>query len=260
MTTNGSGPGSRCAALPVVAGAGLLLAAGPVAAGEAAEGRTLAEWYALGGWVMHGLVAVSVLAVAVVLERAWSLRSGAVLPPALARALREVWDPRRPERARELCEASRSSLARLVRTGIGALERGVEHPLDHVSAVAEAESLQLRRNLPLLAALANLATMLGLLGTVLGMISAFDLIAELGTGDARVVARGIFEALVTTAAGLSVGIAALACHAFLRRRVDRLLLGLEEIVNELLDRPALAASEPRTPAPRAALAAAPQQS
>lgn len=232
-------------------GTGALLLAPALAGAETsatATNRTLAEWYALGGWVMHGLVGVSVLALAVILERLWSLRAGAVAPPRLVRGLREAWDPTRPERARELCERSRSSLAHLVGVGIGALERGVEHPLDHVSSVADAESLHLRRNLPLLAALANIATMLGLLGTVLGMISAFDLIAEVGTGDARVVARGIFEALVTTAAGLSVGIGALACHALLRRRVDRLLLTLEQSVNELFDRPTRPTRDDRPPA------------
>jgi len=246
----------RAVRFALAAAGGLLLPALARAAEPGAE-RTLAEWYALGGWVMHGLVVVSVLAVAVMLERLWSLRTAAVAPPRLVRALREAWDARRLGRARELCESSRSTLARLVRVGIGALERGAEHPLDHVSAAAEAESLRLRRNLPLLAALANLATMLGLLGTVLGMISAFDLIAEVGTGDARVVARGIFEALVTTAAGLSVGIAALACHALLRRRVDRLLLTLESVVNELLDRPLAPASEERRTPAQPGLVAAP---
>ncbi len=216
---------------------GLLLLSMPALADDAGSGRTLADWYELGGWVMHGLVVVSVLAVGIVLERLWSLRPRAVHPAPLVRALRERWDPRRLGTAREDCDEHPSSLARLVLVGLGALQRGAEHPLDHVAAAGEAESLHLRRNLSLLAALGNIATMLGLLGTVLGMIAAFDIIAEVGTGDARVVARGIFEALVTTAAGLSVGIAALACHALLRRRVDALLLRLEETVNELFDRP-----------------------
>jgi len=222
------------AALGVLAAAGADpgAAAGPA---PAEGGRTLAEWYALGGWIMHLVAACSVLTGAVLLERLFALRRGAVVPRRLTAGLAQVWDPRRPEAALRLCDASPSSLARLVRTGIGAARRGAEHPLEHVSMAGEAEALKLRRHLPLLAALANVATMIGLLGTVLGMIGAFDQIARVGTGDARVVASGIFQALITTAAGLSVGIGALAAHAFLRRRVDAYLLALEETVTRLFE-------------------------
>ena len=91
--------------------------------------------------------------------------------------------------------------------------------------------LELRQHchrLGLLAALGNMATMMGLMGTVLGMIESFDLIAKTGTGDARVVAGGIFQALVTTAAGLMVGIFAIASHSFLRRKVESLEIELSE--------------------------------
>jgi len=205
--------------------------------------RSLSQWYALGGWVMHLIALCSVLAGGVVLERAWALRSRAVAPPDVVEELRRAGGAGRLEQVRALTEGSSSSLARLVRVGLRALERGAAHPLEHVASAGEAEALRLRRNLPLLAALANLATMLGLLGTVLGMIEAFDVIAAVGTGDARVVARGIFQALVTTAAGLGVGIGALAAHAALRRRAEQGLLTLETLLNELFDRPAAEATE-----------------
>jgi len=198
--------------------------------------RDLAQWYSLGGWVMHLIALCSVLAGGVILERAWALRARAVAPRDLIEELRSAWGAGRLDRVRALAEGSSTSLARLVRVGLRALERGAAHPLEHVASAGEAEALRLRRNLPLLAALANLATMLGLLGTVLGMIEAFDMIAAVGTGDARVVARGIFRALVTTAAGLGVGIASLAAHAALRRRADQGLLTLETVLNDFFDR------------------------
>jgi biopolymer transport protein ExbB len=77
--------------------------------------------------------------------------------------------------------------------------------------------------------------MLGLLGTVLGMISAFGTIALLGTSDARVVASGIFEALVTTAGGLLIGVAAVACHTHLVRRAERITMQIEAVAAALLD-------------------------
>ena len=105
---------------------------------------------------------------------------------------------------------------------------GVETAGDHEATV-------LRRNLPLLAAIGNMATMMGLLGTVLGMIQSFDLIATTGTGDARVVAGGIFQALVTTAAGLMVGLLAIGFHSFLRRKVEVLEIDLGEKSFRLLE-------------------------
>jgi len=212
-------------------------------AGPRPPERSLSQWYALGGWVMHLIALCSVLAGGVVLERAWALRSRAVAPPDLVAELRSAGGAGQLERVRAPTDRSSSSLARLVRVGLRALERGAAHPLEHVASAGEAEALRLRRNLPLLAALANLATMLGLLGTVLGMIEAFDVIAAVGTGDARVVARGIFQALVTTAAGLGVGIGALAAHAALRRRAEQGLLVLETLLNEIFDRPAAEAAE-----------------
>ena len=103
-----------------------------------------------------------------------------------------------------------------------------------VPADALGDALE-RTSLPLLAALGNMATMLGLLGTVLGMIESFDLIAKTGTGDARVVAEGIFQALVTTAAGLMVGLVAIGAHSLLRRKAELLEVELVEKASRMLE-------------------------
>ncbi len=167
--------------------------------------RSLAEWYAMGGWVMHGLSFCSAATVALAAERAFRLRRSTVLEPQA-----------KPEgRLRSIDRLSQAA------------EQETEHPGAYERAVV-IECGRLRRNLPLLAAVAQLATMLGLLGTVLGMTSAFDLIAQTGTGDARIVASGIFEALVTTAAGLSIAVVATAAHAMLRRRVESFEIELIE--------------------------------
>ncbi len=123
---------------------------------------------------------------------------------------------------------------------------------DAVETAGAHEATLLRRNLPMLAALANIATMMGLLGTVLGMIESFDLIAQTGTGDARVVAGGIFQALVTTAAGLIVGITAIGFHSFLRRKVEVLEGDLDEISFRMLEQLSLDHEAPEPAEPGAA--------
>jgi biopolymer transport protein ExbB len=205
--------------------------------GEAApeDSRTLGDWYRLGGWVMHVLVACSVISLALVMERAWSTRRSAVISRRFLKRMREHWNRRDLPQVLSICRDHDSAIARVLRVGLVHMDQGLAHMQDAVESQTVHETTVLRRNLPLLAALGNIATMLGLLGTVLGMIESFDLIAKTGTGDARVVAGGIFTALVTTAAGLMVGITTLLAHSFFRRRVDVLEIDLSEISLRLLE-------------------------
>jgi biopolymer transport protein ExbB len=196
----------------------------PVVAMELPEGetsgRTLRDWYGMGGWIMHLLVGCSVVSFTLVLERAWSLRRSAVIPRKFVLSL---------------CAMSDTAIARVLRAGLIHFGEGLTRVEDAVETSGSHEHTLLRRNLSLLSALGNIATMLGLLGTVLGMIESFDLIAKTGTGDARVVAGGIFQALVTTAAGLMVGIFAIAAYSYFRRKVEILVIDLEDISFRLLE-------------------------
>lgn len=192
-------------------------------------GRRLADWYGLGGFIMHFLVACSVLAVALTLERAWNLRRGQVIPRAFTRQLREHVFSHDVKKIQELCAPARSSISRVLRAGLIHFDEGLGQVGDAIETAGAHEQTLLRRNLGVLGAIANIATMLGLLGTVLGMIVSFDLIAKTGTGDARVVAAGIFQALVTTAAGLMVGIPSIALYSYFRRKAEVLVIELEEV-------------------------------
>jgi len=219
-------------------------AAEPVAVGSAAEPevRSVREWYALGGKIMHGLSLCSVLVAGLVLERSWTLRRGAVAPRGLVKSIRQAIEDRNASAVVALVEGARSALARLVRAALNAPD-----PAPAVLARGAGEAYRLRRNLPLLAAIGNLSTMLGLLGTVVGMIEAFQVITAAGVGDARLVAGGIFRALVTTAAGLGVGIAALTAHAFLSRKADDEISLLEDLTTELFEGKAPTPSSDRLP-------------
>jgi biopolymer transport protein ExbB len=209
------------------------------AALAAAEGRTFADWYQMGGWIMHGLVVCSIIVVAIVLERVWSLRRSKVIPRTFLKRVMEHWQKQEISQVIALCAASDNALARMLRSGLIHFDEGLARVEDAIGVAGDHEATQLRRNLGLLGALGNIATMMGLLGTVLGMIESFDLIAKTGTGDARVVAGGIFTALVTTAAGLMVGITAVGVHSYLRRKVEVLELELEETSFRMLETLAL---------------------
>ncbi|MGH0028881.1 MAG: MotA/TolQ/ExbB proton channel family protein [Myxococcota bacterium] len=219
----------------VVAAAAAAAQTPDVAAAATPPARSLADWYAMGGPIMHVLVLCSVLVVAISLERLFALRAGAVMPRALARELFDLARARDTRGALARCDDSRTPLASLARIGVEELGRSDLHGAERaVEAAAASEVARLSRNLSLLSAIANLATLLGLLGTVLGMIEAFEMIALQGSGDAGVVAGGIFRALVTTAAGLSVGITAFAIHALFKRRVETWIERMEDDLSALL--------------------------
>jgi biopolymer transport protein ExbB len=202
---------------------------------ESADSRTVRDWYNMGGWIMHGILTCSILTLALVLERVWALRRNAIVPSGLLSELHDNLQSREISQVLRLCGSSDTSIARVLRAGLLHFDLGLARMQDAVDTAGAHEATLLRRNLPMLAALANIATMMGLLGTVLGMIESFDLIAKTGTGDARVVAGGIFQALITTAAGLTVGITAVGFHSYLRRKVEVLEADLEEIAFRMLE-------------------------
>lgn len=204
-----------------------------------------------GGWVMVALLGCSLLVVAVSIERAAATRRALVWPAAL-RALVGRADGIDRDALRVQVKEPASVGERLVRAGLRAEENGIADVTGVVAEIGAREVARLRRGLPLLANLANIATMLGLFGTVLGMIDAFELIAAEGTGDPRIVADGIFKALVTTAAGLAIGIAALAIHAGLSGRVDARIRELEDGLGAIFDPAATSRPAPARPATRSA--------
>ena len=197
--------------------------------------RTLGDGFAMGGWIMYVLVVVSALSTILILERFWATRRGAIIPRRFLQQVRDHAHRRDIPALLQHCAESENAIARVLRAGLVHFEQGLSRMEDGIETAGEHEAAVLNRNLPLLAALGNMSTMFGLLGTVLGMILSFDLIAQTGTGDARVVADGIFQALITTAAGLMVGLYAIAFHSWLRRRVQVLEIELEEKGFRLLE-------------------------
>lgn len=228
-----------------LAAAAVLLVAGAAAAATPAGGEgwfsflwgfTPRAWEVIrkGGYTMVPIGICSIIGVALTLERIFSLRREKVLPTELVTATQHYWHRGDFDEAIRICERFDVPLARVLRSalarrhlGIGEMERAMVGSGQHESTI-------LSRNLRGLGVIANLAPMLGLFGTVIGMIRAFDVISRAGTGNPSLVAEGISEALITTAAGLLVGIPALAAYHFFRSRGERLLFEIESFALELL--------------------------
>ncbi len=184
---------------------------------------------------MLPILLCSVLAMAIAVERFWTLAPSRVAPRTL---LSRVWtwirkdemDNRRLRELRESCP-----LGQILAAGLANAQRGREAMKESIQEAAEQVLHELERYLNALGTIASVSPLLGLLGTVIGMIKVFTAIMIEGTGDAQVLAGGISEALITTAAGLSVAIPALILHRFFVRRVDELVLFMEREANRLVE-------------------------
>jgi biopolymer transport protein ExbB len=213
------------------------------AAAAAAEGNGLGElwglaqglrWFNRGGPIMYPILACSIIALAVFLERLAFLRRKHLLPPRFVRGVTRAWQRGEYDVAWRLCQQSDVPLARVLRAGLLKVKDGPQEVERAVESMGSHEAGVLEANLRFLGVISNIAPMLGFLGTVTGMISAFDVIALQGTGDPKLLADGVSEALITTEFGLFVGIPALGAYHYLRGKVDRVLHDMEAITIELL--------------------------
>lgn len=193
------------------------------------------EFLIAGGWLMLPILLCSIAVITIALERYWVLRPRRVAPPTL---LRQIWQWLRSNQlSREkIQELRRSSpLGRILAAGLANSHHGREVMKDSIEEAANQVVHELERYLAALGTIAAVAPLLGLLGTVIGMIKVFTAIMVNGSGNASVLAGGISEALITTAAGLTVAIPALICHRYFERRIDSLVVFMEDQAIKLVD-------------------------
>ena len=189
-----------------------------------------------GGWVMWALLAMSILAAAVAAERLLVLYRGSVeLAPFLLQLRRAVVERRSVGDGIRLCEQTRGPLAAVVKTALLRWDAGREEMERAIEAAARYELKRLERRLVVLATTANIAPLLGFLGTVTGMMASFGGLVLYGTTNPGLVAGGIQEALTTTAAGLSVAIPTQIAYNVLRARIDRVVGDVETASDQLVD-------------------------
>jgi biopolymer transport protein ExbB len=189
-----------------------------------------------GGLMMIPLALCSVVAAVVAFERIFALRRSKVVPSRIA----EVAEIATPERdlsvAIEVCQRNPGVFANILRVGLESAHLPWEQAREAVLEAGRQETPNLERNLVWLETVAGVAPLLGLLGTVLGMIKTFAAIAAQGLGDPQVLSEGISEAMITTATGLAIGIPALICFNLLSARAENQVIEIEQRVSHMLAR------------------------
>ena len=189
-----------------------------------------------GGFMMIPLAICSVIAVAILFERLMSLRKIQINTRTFVLQVKNMLLRGRLSEAIELAKRTPGPIAKITAAGLAKHNRPREEVKDAIEAAAQTEIYLLERNLGVLGTIAAVAPLIGFLGTVTGMIKAFMQVQSLGGSvDAGVLAGGIWEALITTAAGLVVGIPALLFYNWLQSKVEHHVFEMQQSSTELMD-------------------------
>ncbi|MES9968879.1 MAG: MotA/TolQ/ExbB proton channel family protein [Candidatus Thiodiazotropha sp.] len=188
-----------------------------------------------GGWLMLPIIACSIVALGIVIERLWSLQRKRVMPEYLMRQILQLHKDDKLKLADLEKLKSSSPLGRILAAGLLNRDHNKEVMKEAIEEVGRQVVHDLERYLNTLGTIASISPLLGLLGTVIGMIKVFSVIVTAGVGDPGVLAGGISEALITTATGLSVAIPSLMFHRYFSGLIDRLVIGMEEQALKLVE-------------------------
>ena len=188
-----------------------------------------------GGAVMWPLLLFSVAALAIILERLWSLRRVSIIPAAPLRELEAMLSAGELGSARSFVQGRNEPVFRILDVALRHARHGRDVIREAVEEVGRREAAQLEHYLNTLGTIAAVSPLLGLLGTVTGMIKVFTVITVQGVGDPSVLAEGISEALITTAAGLTIAIPALIMHRYFEGLVEKLVVEMEGHTVYILD-------------------------
>jgi len=191
-----------------------------------------------GGPLMVPLVFCSVLALAIIIEKFITLRLIENRSDRFIRKIRSIIngnEDNKIEKVLALCEMTSSPLSRILKAGIDRKDRSREELKEAIGDAGSAEIPYLEKHLKILGTIVTVAPLIGLLGTVMGMIKAFNVIALQGTGEPGALAGGISEALITTAVGLSIAIPSLIFYNYFMHRTDKIVRQFEKISSEFID-------------------------
>ena len=185
---------------------------------------------------MVPLLLCSLVSLTVIIERLfWGPTKSRVMPPQLMKDASSLLNAGRIEELTGLCRAGDSPLARILYAGLRNLHRPRPEIMEAMEIVGRKEALALQKNVSTLGAIAAVGPLLGLLGTVFGMISTFKVISEHGTGNPGLMAEGIAEALIATATGLAVAIPSLLFNRYFMQRARSLVVEMEVAALALFD-------------------------
>lgn len=204
----------------------LLQAADAVVAEQTRMG--LWELFTKGGWLMWPLLLLGGVTVFIFVERFLAIRKASAFDMNFMNRIRDYISEGRIAAAIDLCKKTDTPIARMVEKGIERIGRPMSDVQSAIENVANLEVSKLENNLPLLATIAGGAPMIGFLGTVIGMVQTFmDMAAAGGTVDMSLLSSGMYVAMVTTVAGLLVGIPAYFGYNYLVARIEKLVFRME---------------------------------
>jgi biopolymer transport protein ExbB len=199
------------------------------------RGLAVIELVMAGGWLMVPILICSVLAMAIVGERLWVLQTARIVPPHLVNEVLQHHLASGIDREQLVALREHSPLGRVLAAGLVNLAHSREVMKESLEDAGRQVVQELERFLNTLGTIATITPLLGLLGTVIGMIKVFAAITAHGVGNPAVLAGGISEALITTAAGLAVAIPSLMFYRYFRGKVTMIVLRMEEEALRLVE-------------------------
>ncbi len=177
---------------------------------------------------MYPIIFCSIVATAVFLERLWVLRRNHIIPEGFIHKVEELLKSHNLFEAFSICKKDPSSIAKIFLAGLKNTQKGMWLVKEAIEERGGREAKILEKNVGILSTIANLTPLLGLLGTVSGMIKTFNAISLHGIDNPAPLAGGIAEALITTATGLCIAIPVMVCHRYLKDKADALIFDMEE--------------------------------
>lgn len=202
---------------------------------EAKTAKTALDMIKEGGWTMVPIFLLSVLAIYIMIERSLAFNSANKETPQFMNRVKEAVNSKDIKAAIAVCESEDTPTSRMILKGLKRLGNSLKAIEESIENVGKIEIDRLEKNLTLLATIAGAGPMLGFLGTVLGMIKTFNVIAMEGSANMNSMAGGISEAMITTAAGLIVGIIAYVGYNFLSARLQKIVHRMEHASIDFLD-------------------------
>ncbi len=213
---------------------------------SAVQVKSIWDFVVKGGPMMIPIGICSLIALTVIVERLISLRRSRIIPGDFLSGLKKVLSPDAAGRARALdyCKVNDSPVASVFATGIKRLGEPLETLERHIQEAGEREVAKLRKYLRVLSVIASIAPLMGLLGTIFGMIRAFSTVAASAEalGRTEQLAQGIYEAMITTAAGLLVAIPVLVGYHWIAAKVDRLVSEIDHMTVDFIEDYAMSGS------------------
>jgi len=212
--------------------------------------KSVFDFVVKGGPVMIPIALCSMVALAVIIERLVALRRKRVIPRDFLPGLGSAMAGGDRAAAVDYCQKDGSPVGAVFATAIKRLGEPIDLLERHISEAGEREVVKLRKRLRLLAVIASVAPLLGLLGTITGMITAFQTVAASGEalGKTELLAKGIYEAMITTAAGLVVAIPVLLCYQWIQARIESMVSEIDAMTVGFIEEYALGKPAPKVTA------------